>query len=274
MAWCPFATKVPVSLRESQKRTIVPQGLVLHTAVSNSALLKPSGEVRWHFYCNKDGALYQFFDTTRPAAAQVDGNYWTVNGQGRGFISVETWDGAGTSVWSDYNSNHSGGPAWTAKQVESLAKLAKWLNDTHGVPLQKATGPRGKGIGYHRQFTNTSPYEWNSSHACPGTKRIAQVPVIIKKAVELDKPKPKPPAPKPEQPKPTPLPIPQEEFVAGIPAQLVQVEGEDAVYAVTLAGAVHVKNPTHLLFLQAQGWVTPGIRPISKTQLAELKEKE
>lgn len=183
--WWPKAERVSVALRASQERTIKPAGLVLHTAVSNSSRLVPSGEVRWHFYVNRDGKAYQFFPVNRPAACQVDGNYWTEGGIGWGFISVETWDGAGTSVWPDYNRNPSGGPAWTEAQLKTLSELAAWLHAEHGVPLVKATGARGRGIGYHRQFTNTKPYRWNSSHACPGNKRVAQVPTIISRAAGL-----------------------------------------------------------------------------------------
>jgi hypothetical protein len=66
----------------------------------------------------------------------------------------------------------------------------------------------------------------------------------------------------------------EEDFVAGIPAQLVRVSGRDAVYAVTLQGAVHVKNPTHLRFLQSQGWVTTDVQSITATELAQLLERE
>src|SRR5690606_30552847 len=144
--WWPKAERVPVALRASQERTIRPAGLVLHTAVSNSSRLVPSGEVRWHFYVNREGKAYQFFPVNRPAAAQLDGNYWTESGVGHGFLSVETWDGAGTSVWPDYNKNPSGGPAWTDAQVRTIAELAAWLHTEHGVPLVKATAPRGRGI--------------------------------------------------------------------------------------------------------------------------------
>ena len=197
--WWPTAERVPVALRASQERTIKPAGLVLHTAVSNSSRLVPSGEVRWHFYVNREGKAYQYFPVNRPAACQVDGNYWTESGVGYGFISVETWDGAGTSVWPDYNRNPSGGPAWTEAQLKTLSELAAWLHTEHGVPLVKATGARGRGIGYHRQFTNTKPYRWNSSHACPGNRRVAQVPAIISRAVELARGSAPAPAPKPSE---------------------------------------------------------------------------
>src|SRR5690606_3869707 len=51
--------------------------------------------------------------------------------------------------------------------------------------LKLADAPQGRGIGYHRQFTGKKAPRWNESHACPGTKRIAQVPEIIKRAKAL-----------------------------------------------------------------------------------------
>lgn len=178
MAWCPFAERHPVALRDSQRNRIRPVGLVLHTAVSNSSLVVPTGTTRWHFYCARDGKLTQFFDTEHMAAAQLDGNEWYEDGEYRGFVSVETWDGAGSDVWPDYNSNHSGGPAWTPAQLASLAQLGAWLHEVHGIPLREADGPRGSGIGYHRQF-NSGSLVWTRSHACPGNRRIAQVPGLI-----------------------------------------------------------------------------------------------
>jgi hypothetical protein len=179
MARCPFATWVPVTLRASQKK-IKPAGLVCHTAVSNSALLKPSGEVRWHFYLDRDGHLYQFFDTTVSAACQRDGNYWTSGGEGRGFLSCESWDGAYTSVWPNPNKTDTI-PPWTDKQMATWGRLGAWLHDTHGIPLIKATGVRGQGIGYHSQFTAPDgTLRWNKSHACPAKARIAQMPTVIR----------------------------------------------------------------------------------------------
>lgn len=178
MARVPFATWVPVALRDSQ-RPITPVGLVCHTAVSNSSMLKPTGTTRWHFYLAKQGDLYQFFETTVSASCQLDGNYWQVNGKGRGFLSCESWDGAYTSVWPNPNGNPSGGPLWTEAQMVTWAKLGAWLHDKHGIELIKATGARGRGIGYHCQFRDTEPYEWTSTHACPGTKRISQMPRLI-----------------------------------------------------------------------------------------------
>lgn len=204
MAWCPFATKVPVKLRASQRDwqeehgAMRPAGLVLHTAVSKSQNLRPSGEVRWHFYCNEEGELFQYFDTTIFAACQADGNRWLEGGRPWGFISVETWDGAG-QVWDGKDVRDC--PPWTKKQVESLAKLYAWLHQTHGVPLVRATGVRGRGLGVHNDFTVTDPDDlhWNVTHACPTTKRKAQRPGILTRSIAIVKANSKPtPAPKEE----------------------------------------------------------------------------
>jgi hypothetical protein len=192
MARCPFAEWVPIPLTENQRnRKITPVGLVCHTAVSNSSLLRPTGEVRWHFYLNKTGKLYQFFDTGTYAPCQRDGNYWTRDGKGYGFLSCESWDGAG-DVWDGERVDTC--PPWTAAQMETWARLGAWLGNELGIQLVRATAPRGVGIGYHSQYTapeNSDVLKWNVSHACPARQRIAQMPTVIaamKAAQEDDMP--------------------------------------------------------------------------------------
>lgn len=173
--WVPFANRRPVALRSSQRR-ITPVGLVCHTAVSNAKVLVPSGEVRWHFYVGKTGELHQFFPVNVSAACQLHGNYWLRDGKPAGFLSAESWDGAGTSAWPDFRTNHSGGPAWTPEQVDTFVRLGAWLHEEWDVFLGKATGPRGKGIGQHSDFTGRKDeLRWNTTHACVGTRRKAQM---------------------------------------------------------------------------------------------------
>lgn len=81
-----------------------------------------------------------------------------------------------------------------------------------------------------------------------------------------------PSAPKP--PAPTPKPVPPVEEPMANPARLVQVKGQDAVYAVTLSGAVHIKNPTHLTHLRESGQVAWPPKEITAAALAQLLEKE
>lgn len=150
---------------------MTPWGIVVHTAVSNSQNIRPvwmSSDVESHFYVNESGTIYQYMDTERVAHCQRSGNFF---GGGKGHISIETWDGAG-KVWDGKNTNKI--PRWNDAQVKALVRLFRWLRDTHGIPIRPIPSWDGRGIGYHRQFS-----QWNKSHACPGPARIAQLPEII-----------------------------------------------------------------------------------------------
>lgn len=201
--WVPWANKREVAMRSSQL-PITPVGLVCHTAVSNAVLLVPTGTVRWHFYLSKTGTLTQFFPVNRSAACQRDGNRWTRDGRAFGFLSCESWDGAGTSAWPDWRTNHSGGPAWTAAQMETWGRLGGWLHNEWGISLGKATAAQGKGIGQHSDFTAKSGIRWNTTHACVGTRRKAQMPSVRTRMVTAaTPPKPPTPTPAPEDDMPT-----------------------------------------------------------------------
>jgi outer membrane murein-binding lipoprotein Lpp len=184
--WVPWAVQdKSIPLRDSQQRTIVPVGLVRHTAVSNATVVRPTGTVRWHFYLNRTGTLYQFFPVNRPASCQLDGNYWTESGAGRGFLSCESWDGAGV-VWDGRNVNRL--PPWNEAQLATWSRLDVWLHTEWDVPLVKASGPRGRGFGWHAQFTTRSGSDeptWNHSHACPAPARISQCDDILARSVSL-----------------------------------------------------------------------------------------
>lgn len=183
------------------RQIIKPVGLVLHTAVTGASALPPTGDTKWNWYLNKQGELQQYYAANEATAAHVDGNKWQVNGQWRGFLALESWDGYNTPVWprKQADSDPGGGPAWTPEQVESIIRLIVWLHKEWSVPLVKATGVQGEGIGYHSQYLRPKPQKrWTSSHVCPGRKRIAQVPGIIAEAKRraapvIQKPNPKPP---------------------------------------------------------------------------------
>lgn len=184
MARYPAATWRPIPENSSQP-AIIPVGVVLHTAVSDTASLhdywaRDAVHIESHFYVQERGGVEQYVDTAIRADCQLDGNSWTRDGKRYGFISVESWD--------DYPhgwANASDVPVWTDEQVKSLASLVAWLAETHGFPLVKATGPQGTGVGYHRQFTSETAPRWNESHACPGDRRIAQMSQIIAQAKEI-----------------------------------------------------------------------------------------
>lgn len=188
------------------------RGWVLHTAVSNGRSIfnvfknSPDG-VESTAYVRKDGTGEQYMWVDERADCQMDGNWWSEYG-GSGFASLESWDGAGTSIWPDWRTNTSHCPPWNTAQIESITDVLAWSSRENvlNYPIQKATGPRGYGIGYHAQYTKTSPYEWNKSHACPAPHRIAQVPGII----ALAKKKAAPVVAVPTKPAPQPAPKPVE----------------------------------------------------------------
>ncbi len=121
-----------------------------------------------------DGVVYQWGDTAKRSAANLDGNP-TV-------ISVETADNAPASA-ADI-------AAWTPKQQTAIVSLMVWAHKTHNIPLELIpdTKPGRKGIAYHRQGVN--PWRvnggvlWSSStgKVCPGDRRIAQIPGLISRA--------------------------------------------------------------------------------------------
>lgn len=182
MARYPGATWKPLPQNTTQP-TIQPVGAVLHTAVMDhspwSFFRSASADgVESTFYVGEHGEVEQFMDTARRADCQLDGNSWLA-GDGRryGFVSIESWDGG-----------HPETTPWTAQQVDALVSLLAWLARTHKFPPIKATGPRGRGIGYHAQFTdpdNSKALEWNHHHSCPAAKRIAQVPGIIRRVAAV-----------------------------------------------------------------------------------------
>lgn len=181
MARCPFADWEPIPV-ESSARDIAPWGVVMHTSVTDRDELRPGAPVEWHFYVGEEGQLTQYRSTEIEADCQMDGNYF----DGKGHISIETWDGAGDN-WDGRDTEDI--PPWTAKQIATIARLLVWLNEKHGIPLQRIERWNGRGLGYHRQFTRSSYPRWNESHACPGDRRINQIDDLLAAARRAGEPK-------------------------------------------------------------------------------------
>lgn len=135
-----------------------------------------------------DGTVWQWQDLAHQADANLGGNPTT--------ISIETADNAARPI-----------APWTPAQVESLAQLLAWLcaPATHaacpaawtcrreGIPLSLIpdTLPGRRGIGYHRQGCDpwrvAGGVKWSDSRGkdCPTETRIAQIPGVIARAVEI-----------------------------------------------------------------------------------------
>lgn len=165
----------------------------LHVAVSEARSIRPifnrTGAASSHAYTRKDGTTEQYIDTALRAEADLDGNDAT--------ISIETQGGL-----------H--GPQtepWTPEQVEELARIFAWAVRTHGVPAKLATsskpGIESQGLSWHRlgidgnfpaapdlragrlQRGGGMRYSNSRGKLCPGDAKIAQIPGILARALEL-----------------------------------------------------------------------------------------
>lgn len=135
-----------------------------------------------------DGTVWQWQDIAYQADANLDGNPTT--------ISIETADNAARPI-----------KPWTPLQCEAIAQILAWLcsREAHaecpsswtchreGIPLALIpdTKPGRRGIGYHRQGCDpwrvNGGVKWSGSSGkdCPTEARIAQVPTVIARAIEI-----------------------------------------------------------------------------------------
>lgn len=151
---CPFATHRLMPYANTLPKRAASKTLICHTnggGTDKGSLYgwfsRAGNDICSHFQVMKDGTIEQYVPIDRQAYAQFTGNAFGV--------SVETEDDSKPST------------PWTAAQVASIVRLAKWL----GCPAKLApNGPAG-GIGYHALYT-----DWNQSgHDCPGVVRAKQV---------------------------------------------------------------------------------------------------
>jgi LysM repeat protein len=160
MARMSGATWRPVPNRTLNGQQSV-RGVVVHImagtlAGTDSWFRNPTAQASSHFGTGKTGALYQWVDTKDRAWAQANGN--------RDWISVEN--------------EGKGGEKLTEAQLDRNAQVLAWAHQKHGVPLQLATGPSSRGLGYHAMGGSA----WGGHTQCPGTKIVAQLPEILKRA--------------------------------------------------------------------------------------------
>lgn len=178
-----------------------------------------------------------------------------------------------------YKRKHGGlyWPEAPDEALEDLAAFLAWMHNEWGVKL---IAPRlwpayPKSYG-NRAGQRMTASQWRDfygvaghmhvpeqSHGDPGAIDIGRLLVMAERLSGAQ----------PVTPTPKPTPTPEEPPMAN-PAQLVQAKGDPAIYAVTLNGATHVKNPTHLEMLKASGQVTADVKTITEDQLKELREVE
>jgi len=161
------------------------RGFCLHIAVSDGASLfnyfNQPGNPTSHFYVRRTGNtngmadFEQYVDTKYRAPANLDGNPT--------LISLETQGGVG----DDLNN------PWPQTMVERIAWILAECHKRDGIPLRAMPNsrPESTGVGYHRQGVDPWRVDggelWSNSYGkvCPGNARIAQIPYIINRAIQI-----------------------------------------------------------------------------------------
>lgn len=154
------------------------------------------GGLESHFGVGGDGTVLQWQDTDYVAEANAGGNHR--------LISIETadWGEPQFGKWDTRNSALV--PAWTDEQIRALAAITALCCKAYNIPIALVPDslPSRRGIGYHR--LGIDPWRvaggevWSNARgkACPGDRRIAQIPRVIELARALaDGSQPPPPVP-------------------------------------------------------------------------------
>ena len=184
MARMPGAIWRPLS-RNYTRRNTTKDCIILHSTGTNAA----TSQYGWfntkgagassHFHVAFDGTIEQYVDTAHMSWANSAANprSVTIETQGNGY-----------------------GP-WNAAQIRSIVRIIQWARKAHpAIPLRQmnSSAASEKGIGWHRLGVNGNfgsgilrgrnqrggGQVWSSAYGkvCPGTKRIQQIPSIIKQA--------------------------------------------------------------------------------------------
>lgn len=174
----PHGGQLKLLPEHDQQLAIQPVGMVDHTIVGSGLgafyYFRDSTGTESHFIVLKTGMIWQLMSLRRSADAQVRGNYWTADGRGHGFLSVETED----------NGDPANDP-WTAEQLaalrwlhETLARIFGWRRQRTPAPY----GPDAAGLGRHGMWLNTrwmaadgtTPWTTAAWKPCPAAARIRQ----------------------------------------------------------------------------------------------------
>lgn len=164
MARMPDAEWRPIDINHDKGGMGVIHGVTLHImagtlAGTDSWFRNPKAQASSHFGTSKRGDLRQWVDSRDKSWAQAAGN--------PNWISIE-------------NEGH-GGDALTDAQLDACARVLAWAHKEHGVPLQIANSPSGRGLGHHAM----GGAAWGGHLACPGPRIIAQKLEIVRRAKEL-----------------------------------------------------------------------------------------
>lgn len=141
------------------------RGLVWHIAEGSyqgtiSWQKNPIADVSSHFVIGLNaGEIAQMLDTTQTAWTQSAGNGHWVSVEFAGFATGQL----------------------TAAQFEAGAQLYAWLVQVHGVPVQLAETPSGRGLGWH----GMGGAAWGNHPGCPGPANVALRPSNLVRVAQI-----------------------------------------------------------------------------------------
>lgn len=213
-------------------------GLVVHIMDgtfegSKSWFNNPKSEASSHFGTNRDGYGEQWVDTKDRAWAQ----------------------GAGNRQWVSIENEGNGGDELTDAQITRVAEVLAWLHGVYGVPIQAASGPDGRGLGWHGMGGSA----WGGHTSCPGDRVLAQFDEILRRAQEMIG----------QTPTPTPPPAPalrrelyfrRQNYMTGDDVELLQKRLAHYGAKIAVDGSFGPKTLTHVKnFQQGCGIKMDGI---------------
>ena len=100
---------------------------------------------------------------------------WTQRDGSRTWLSIEL-----VGFTRGHSLNPGGWEKLTAWQIEACAQLLAWCHRQHGIPLQVASSPSGRGLGHHSMGAPA----WGHNR-CPGSDIIAAKGRIVARAKEI-----------------------------------------------------------------------------------------
>lgn len=167
-----IATWVGPTRNQSSGRGGVTRGVVLHIAEGYyqgtiAWQLNPKAEVSSHFILGRGGECGQMVDTADKAWAQRAGNSEWLSIECEGFTPSNPL-------------HRDGWERLTSQQIENAARILARAHTDYGVPLQLASGPADRGLGYHSMGGTA----WGHLD-CPGPDIQGQRSTIVARAQAL-----------------------------------------------------------------------------------------
>lgn len=143
---------------------ITPRIVVVHIMASTLAgtdswFRNSAARASSHFGTGKNGALYQWVDTSDKAWAQAGGNSVGISIENEGKV----------------------GDRLTDAQLDRNAQILAWAHDVYGIPLRRTNSTGGSGLGYHGMGGSA----WGGHTSCPGPNIVAQLDEIVQRAKKI-----------------------------------------------------------------------------------------